>query len=187
MFLSRRMPQIARMAGQTSRGFHATAMAALQKGQDVPAVTVREGSPSDQFDLQDMTKEGTHIIVGVPGAFSPTCSAGHIPGYIELMPKFKERGVKAVWVVTVNDTFVTNAWAESLEVPVDEVRMISDFAGEFSLAFGTLFDASAFFGNHRSSRYAAVVMDGKVVEVFEEPDKTGLNVSKAENVLKSLG
>lgn len=181
------MPQIARMARPSTRAFSATSFAAVQKGQEVPAVTVREGTPSCQFDLQDVTKEGTHIIVGVPGAFSPACSAGHVPGYINLFPKLKERGVKTVWVVAVNDAFVTNAWAESLDAPADDVRIISDQAGEFSLAFGTLFDASEFFGNKRSARYAAVVMDGKVVEVFEEPDKTGLDVSKAENVLKSLG
>ncbi|KAG5354758.1 putative peroxiredoxin pmp20 [Yarrowia sp. B02] len=185
MFL-RRMPQIAR-AARPARTFHSSAVSMLQKGQDVPAVIVREGTPSCQFDLQDETKQGTHIIVGVPGAFSPACTSGHVPGYVNLWPKFKERGVKAVWVVAVNDAFVTNAWADSLDVPADDIRIISDQAGEFSLAFGTLFDASEFFGNKRSARYAAVIMDGKVVEVFEEPDKTGLNVSKAENVLKSLG
>lgn len=185
MFL-RRLPQLARMTTPVARPFSSTAFTALQKGQDIPAVTVREGTPSCQFDLADETKKGTHIIVGVPGAFSPACTAGHVPGYINLFPKLKAKGVEAVWIVAVNDAFVTNAWAEALEAPADDVRFISDQAGEFSLAFGTLFDASEFFGNKRSARYAAVVMDGKVVEVFEEPDKTGLNVSKAENVLASL-
>lgn len=168
------------------RPFSTSQVAFLQKSQDVPAVTVREGAPSCQFNMQDVTRKGTHIIVGVPGAFSPACSAKHIPGYIERLKQFQDKGVSQIWVVAVNDAFVTNAWAEAMEVPVDEVRIISDHAGEFSESFGTLFDASDFFGNHRSFRYAAVVTDGKVVEVFEEPDKVGVSVSAAENVLKHL-
>lgn len=98
----------------------------------------------------------------------------------------KAKGVSQVFVIAVNDAFVTKAWADSLDSPAD-VRFIADASGNFSNKFGTLLDdAAKFFGNARTKRYAAIVEDGKVTKEFVEPDNFGLEVSVAENILKQL-
>lgn len=133
--------------------------------------------------------QGKSIIVGVPGAFSPACSASHAPGYIKLAKEFQAKGVSNIYIVAVNDAFVTKAWSEQLgnDADASHVRFIADASGAFSKEFGSLIDeASKFFGNARTQRYAAIVEDGKVKEAFVEPDNFGLEVSKAENVLKAL-
>lgn len=91
----------------------------LHAGEAIPSVSsLREGSPGNEVDLADLTKEGKSIIVGVPGAFSPACSASHVPGYISNLAKFEEKGYK-VFVTGVNDSFVFRAWGESLGAPAD--------------------------------------------------------------------
>ncbi|VVT44188.1 uncharacterized protein SAPINGB_P000333 [Magnusiomyces paraingens] len=167
------------------RAFHASRASFLSVGDAVPSVPVQEGSPGNVVSLADETKKGKYVIVGVPGAFSPACSASHAPGYISHTGELAKKGVDGVFIVAVNDAFVTKAWADSLKTN-DKVRFIADSHGEFSKEFGTLFDASKFFGNERTKRYAAVVENGKVTEAFIEPDSTGLSVSVAENVLKNL-
>lgn len=102
------------------------------------------------------------------------------------MPDLQAKGVSQVFIVAVNDAFVTKAWADSLNAPAD-VRFIADASGEFSKKFDTLVaEAANFFGNPRTGRYAAIVEDGKVTKEFTEPDNFGLDVSSAENILKAL-
>ncbi|KAM3165283.1 Redoxin domain-containing protein [Lachancea thermotolerans] len=146
---------------------------------------VQENAPSNSIDLGKLVSKGKHIIVGVPAAFSPACSASHVPGYIAHLSDLQAKGVQDVFVTCVNDAFVTKAWAESLKTP-EQVHIVADTKGEFAKSGDTLFDSEEVFGNKRNYRYAVVVEDGKVVSTFEEPDKTGVNVSSAENVLKSL-
>lgn len=146
---------------------------------------LQEGAPSNKVDLGKEVAKGKNIIVGVPAAFSPACTATHVPGYIEHLQDFKKKGFNQVFVTAVNDAFVTKAWSDSLHCPAD-VHIIADTQGEFARAGATLFDSKAIFGNDRSIRYALVVDNGEVVKAFAEPDKTGVNVSSAENVLKSL-
>lgn len=98
----------------------------------------------------------------------------------------KAKGVDQVFVVAVNDAFVTKAWGESLNAPAD-VRFIADASGEFSKQFDTLLDdAAKFFGNARTKRYAAIIEDGKVTKEFVEPDNFGLDVSVADKILEQL-
>lgn len=101
------------------------------------------------------------------------------------MPSFEAKGVNGIFVVTVNDAFVTSAWAKSLGVP-DKVRVISDSLGDFTSSLDLMFDAAKFFGNSRSKRYALIVEDGKVSDLFVEPDSTGVEVSEATKVLDAL-
>ncbi|CAN3372723.1 hypothetical protein DIURU_004788 [Diutina rugosa] len=156
----------------------------VSKGQEVPKVNLFKDSPGNEFNLADAVKNGKNVIVGVPGAFSPACSANHVPGYIKAAKDFKNKGYDGIYVVAVNDPFVTKAWADDLGANGD-VQILSDPKGEFSKAFDALFDASKFFGNSRSKRYAALIQDGKVKDVFEEPDNVSLKESDASNVVKN--
>ncbi|KAF1985381.1 AhpC/TSA family protein [Aulographum hederae CBS 113979] len=161
--------------------FHSTAPNWVKKGDAIPSVELMEGSPGNKVNLAEELKGGKGVIVGVPAAFSPSCSATHVPGYIN-SAKLKDAG--KVFVVSVNDAFVMKAWAESLD-PSEKsgVRFIADPSLAFTEALDLDFDGSAIFGGSRSKRYALLVEDGKVKEAFVEPDNTGLGVSTAEKVL----
>ncbi|GMM33114.1 hypothetical protein DASC09_004390 [Saccharomycopsis crataegensis] len=163
--------------------FHTSRASLINIGQKLPVTTVFESSPGNKLNLLDAITSKS-IIVGVPGAFSPGCSASHIPGYIANLDKFKQKGIDQVFVVAVNDAFVTNAWKQSLNAP-EEMRFIADATGDLTEELDLSFDATAFFGNFRSKRYALVVdNEGKVENLFVEPDNVSVNVSSAENVLK---
>ncbi|CCE61134.1 hypothetical protein TPHA_0A00490 [Tetrapisispora phaffii CBS 4417] len=172
---------------RVQRGFKTTCVASFKEGSKIPEgyVGVYENSPGNPFDIGKATSKGKYIVVGLPAAFSPACSSSHVPGFIEHLPELKAKGVKQVIVATVNDSFVTKAWAESLQTPED-IRIIADTQGDFARKGGYLFDSKNIFGNDRSIRYALIVEDGKVIKEFCEPDKTGLKVSSAANVLKYL-
>ncbi|SCU97413.1 LAME_0F19592g1_1 [Lachancea meyersii CBS 8951] len=146
---------------------------------------IQENSPGNAVDIGKEVSKGKHIIVGVPAAFSPACTASHIPGYAAKLSELKAKGVENVFVTCVNDAFVTKAWADSLKIPSD-IHILADTRGEFAKSGDTLFDSEEVFGNKRNYRYAIVVENGKVIAAYEEPDKTGVNVSSAENVLKAL-
>ncbi|QLG73713.1 hypothetical protein HG535_0F02240 [Zygotorulaspora mrakii] len=170
-----------------ARSFKSFAPVLFNAGESIPKGLpgLQENSPGNQVDIGKEVSKGKYIIVGLPAAFSPACSASHVPGYIKYLSELKSKGIKQVFVTTVNDSFVTAAWAKNLNTP-DDIRIIADTQGAFAKAGGHLFDSSKIFGNERSVRFAAIVNDGKVVEEFEEPDKTGVDVSSAENVLKHL-
>ncbi|KAI9038174.1 peroxiredoxin family protein [Aspergillus affinis] len=180
MFAARRFAAVPRALSQRSL-FHSTAPAFVQKGDAIPDLDVLvENSPGNKVNLAKEL-QGKGVIVGVPAAFSPACSASHVPGYIN-HPKLKEAG--QVFVVAVNDPFVTKAWATSLD-PTGKsgIRFLGDPTAKFSEALDVLFDSTSIFGNQRSKRYALLVENGKVKEAFVEPDNAGLNVSAAEKVL----
>ncbi|KAG7195148.1 uncharacterized protein KQ657_003669 [Scheffersomyces spartinae] len=170
---------------QLTRGFKTSPRAFVAVGDSIPKITLFEGSPGNAVDLPSELN-GKSIIVGIPGAFSPACSASHVPGFIERIDALKNAGVSNVYVVGVNDAFVMKAWGDSLGGGVKGIRFLADPAGEFNKELGLLFDAEKFFGNKRSKRYALVVEDGKVSSVFEEPDNVSVDVSAAAKVLESL-
>ncbi|RPB01187.1 Redoxin [Choiromyces venosus 120613-1] len=127
---------------------------------------------------------GKYIIVGVPGAFTPPCSS-QVPGYVENYDKLKEKGVRAVYIVAVNDIFVVNAWKEKL-AEGSETHFLSDSQGEFTKSVGLDFDAAGLLGNTRSKRYVAVVDNGKVVNLQIEDEVSKVTVTHADNILKNL-
>ncbi|GAD94822.1 AhpC/TSA family protein [Paecilomyces variotii No. 5] len=161
--------------------FHSTRPAFVKAGDAIPDLDVLvEDSPGNKVNLAKELK-GKGVIVGTPAAFSPACSATHVPGYIN-HPKLKDAG--KVFVVSVNDPFVTKAWGASLD-PTGKsgIRFLGDPTGKFTEALDLTFDSATIFGNTRGKRYALKVEDGKVKEAFVEPDNTGVNVSTAEKVL----
>nr|CAD1836722.1 unnamed protein product [Ananas comosus var. bracteatus] len=127
------------------------------------------------------------VLFAVPGAFTPTCSQKHLPGFVEKAAELRARGVDAIACVSVNDAFVMRAWKESLSVPDDQVLLLSDGNGDFTRALGVeldLTDKPVGLGV-RSRRYAMLVDDG-VVKVLNLEDGGAFTTSSAEEILKAL-
>tara|TARA_R110000868_G_scaffold400729_1_gene675421 strand:+ start:439 stop:918 length:480 start_codon:yes stop_codon:yes gene_type:complete len=122
------------------------------------------------------------VLFAVPGAFTPTCSAAHLPGYVALADKIKAKGVDAIICISVNDAFVMDAWGKSQNA--DEIMMVADGNGTFSKSIGLDMDTDA-FGGIRSIRYSMIVEDG-VVRALNVEDPGRFEVSDAETILKQL-
>ncbi|TVY62695.1 Peroxisomal membrane associated protein, partial [Lachnellula suecica] len=151
----------------------------VKVGDSIPSIPLVEGAPDKQVDLSTELKNG--ILIGVPAAFSPTCSDDHIPGFIK-HPKLSSAGT--VFVVSVNDAFVMNAWGKSLDADKKSgIRFLGDPSGAFIRALDLEFPAAPFLGTNRSKRFAAVIKDGKFESISVEPDAIGHEVSTAQKVL----
>lgn len=124
------------------------------------------------------------VVFAVPGAFTPTCSAKHLPGFVDQADAFKGRGVDEVVCVAVNDPFVMRAWGEHSKVG-DTVTMLPDGNGEFTRAIGLEMDASGAGLGQRSQRYAMVV-ENQVVTALSVEQPGAFEVSSAEAILKQL-
>lgn len=122
------------------------------------------------------------VLFAVPGAFTPTCSVAHLPGYVVAADDFKAKGVDAIICLSVNDAFVMNAWGESQNA--ENIMMLADGDGSYCQALGLTMETAS-FGGLRSQRYAMVIDNGVVTGLFVEEPKA-FEVSKAENVLASL-
>ncbi|KAK1757220.1 Redoxin-domain-containing protein [Echria macrotheca] len=168
----------------STRAFHTTPRRLIKKGDPLPSLegVLHESSPGNKVNLADeASKVNRMIILGVPAAFSPACSAQHIPSFLS-HPRTKEFDTLAV--ISVNDAFVMKAWGETLDPAGDlGVRFLADPSGQYTRALDLAFDGSAIFGGDRSKRYSMIVEDGKVKELYVEPDNTGTSVSLADNVL----
>ncbi|KDE91430.1 peroxiredoxin [Stenotrophomonas maltophilia] len=156
----------------------------IQVGDHIPEVTlkrIREGIETlDTHSLFDARKV---VLFAVPGAFTPTCSARHLPGYVEKFEAFRQRGID-VYCMAVNDPFVMKAWAADQKVP-DGLLMLSDGNAELTRALGLELDASASGMGMRSRRFALYVVDGVVRAAWiEQPGQ--FEVSSAEYVLEHL-
>jgi peroxiredoxin len=126
----------------------------------------------------------TVVLFSVPGAFTPTCSARHLPGFVEKAAEFAGKGVDEIVCLAVNDAFVMGAWGKSAGAE-GKVTMIADGNGEFTTALGLDMDASKYGMGKRGQRFAMVVRDGVVEKLFvEEPG--AFHVSSADHVLSQL-
>ncbi|RRU07925.1 peroxiredoxin [Stenotrophomonas maltophilia] len=156
----------------------------IHVGDRIPEVTlkrIREGIETlDTHSLFDARKV---VLFAVPGAFTPTCSGRHLPGYVEKFQAFRQRGID-VYCMAVNDPFVMKAWAADQSVP-DGLLMLSDGNAELTRALGLELDASASGMGIRSRRFALYVVDGVVRAAWvEQPGQ--FEVSSAEYVLEHL-
>jgi peroxiredoxin len=135
----------------------------------------------------DFFKGKRIVLFALPGAFTPTCSSKQLPKYEEMYKMFIEKGVTDVYCLSVNDCFVMDAWADSLDI--QNVKMIPDGSGEFTRHMGMLVKKDDKGFGYRSWRYAMIINDGVVERVYEEAGKGDntstdpFEVSKAENVL----
>lgn len=161
-------------------------------------MTVKTGDRLPKAVLMKATAEGpkpvdtdeifagrTVALFAVPGAFTPTCSARHLPGYVDNLDALKAAGVDAVACVSVNDAFVMAAWASSHNVGDDQLVMLADGNGEFTRALGLELDASGFGMGARSQRYSMLVRDG-VIEALNVEQGGEFRVSSAEHLLTLL-
>lgn len=136
------------------------------------------------FDIGKSTSGKTVAIFGLPGAFTPTCSAQHAPGYIAKVEAFKAAGVDEIWCVSVNDAFVMGAWGRELKA-AGKVRMMADGSADFAKATGLTLDLTAKGLGLRSGRYSMLVKDG-VVTALNVEDGGGYKVSDAETLLAQI-
>ncbi|WP_109482038.1 peroxiredoxin [Paraburkholderia sp. C35] len=165
----------------------------IQVGEKLPQTTVyeliedeREGCRigPNSFDVHEQTAGKRVVIFGLPGAFTPTCSAKHVPGYVEQAEKLRAAGIDEIWCVSVNDAFVMGAWARDQRTS-GKVRMMADGSAAFTKALGLEQDLSARGMGIRSQRYAMVVDDGVVKTLHvEAPGK--FEVSDAASILATL-
>jgi peroxiredoxin len=136
------------------------------------------------FDIAQATAGKTIAIFGLPGAFTPTCSAQHAPGYIDQAEAFKAAGVDEIWCVSVNDAFVMGAWGRELKA-TGKVRMMADGSADFAKATGLTLDLSAKGLGLRSGRYSLLVKDGVVTQLNNE-NGGGYAVSDAPTLLGQI-
>tara|TARA_B110001454_G_scaffold102864_1_gene97015 strand:- start:4493 stop:4975 length:483 start_codon:yes stop_codon:yes gene_type:complete len=155
-------------------------------GDTVPAVTfvkMTENGP-DQVDSESFFKGRKVALFSVPGAFTPTCSAKHLPGYVEKAMELKAKGVDEIACTAVNDAFVMGAWGKSANAD-GSVTMLADGNGAFAKAVGLEMDGSKFGMGTRGQRFSMIVNDGVVEELnIEAPGE--FKVSSAEHMLGQL-
>jgi len=162
----------------------------IKVGDKLPAATLMEYSEVEgegcsigpnPVDVSKATAGKTIAIFGLPGAYTPTCSAKHVPGYVEKFNELKAAGVEEIWCVSVNDAFVMGAWARDQKTD-GKVRMLADGSADFAKATGLTLDLTARGMGLRSNRYSMLVKDGKVQTLnIEGPGK--FEVSDAGTLL----
>lgn len=165
----------------------------IQIGDRLPAGTLSEFIETETagcslgpntFQVADLVKGKKIVIFGLPGAFTPTCSAQHVPGYVQHADELKAKGVDEIWCISVNDAFVMGAWGRD-QKSTGIVRMMADGNGDYSKALGLDADFSKYGMGVRSKRYSMLVEDGVVKQLNVETD--GFKVSDAGTMLAQLG
>ncbi len=136
------------------------------------------------FQVTDLVKGKKILMFALPGAFTPTCSAKHVPGYVEHFDAIKAKGVDEVWCVAVNDAFVMGAWGRDQKVN-GKVRMMGDGSALWTKALGLELDLTARGMGVRSQRYAAYIVDG-VVKVLHVEGPGAFEVSDAASMIKAI-
>ena len=157
-------------------------------GQNVPAVVfhTRQGDAWVDVSTDDLYKGKKVVVFSLPGAFTPTCSSTHLPRYNELAKQFFARGIDSILCVSVNDTFVMNAWLADQEA--ENITVVPDGNGEFTRGMGMLVGKEGLGFGDRSWRYSMLVNDGKIEKMFIEPVKEGdpFEVSDADTMIKYI-
>jgi peroxiredoxin len=165
----------------------------IKVGDIIPHTTLMEYSEVEgegcsigpnAVDVAKATAGKTIALFALPGAFTPTCSAKHVPGYVEKFDQLKAAGVDEIWCVSVNDAFVMGAWARD-QKSNGKVRMLADGSADFTKATGLTLDLSARGMGLRSNRYSMLIKDGKVTALnVEGPGK--FEVSDADTLLSQV-
>jgi peroxiredoxin len=165
----------------------------LKVGDKLPAGSLQEfievegngcSLGPNAFDIEKTTAGKTIAIFGLPGAYTPTCSAKHVPGYVEKADELRAAGVDEIWCMSVNDAFVMGAWGRDQKT-AGKVRMMADGSADFTRATGLTLDLTARGMGLRSNRYSMLVKDGKVQTLnIEGPGK--FEVSDADTMLSQV-
>lgn len=159
---------------------------AIKAGDRMPAGTFKTMTAEGPKDIStdELFKGKKVVLFSVPGAFTPTCDAKHLPGYVQNADQFRAKGIDTIACMAVNDVFVMNAWGKASNVG-SNVLMLADGNGEYAKALGLEMDARAFGMGIRGQRFAIVVEDGIAKQVHVEAPGQ-FKVSSAENVLAQL-
>jgi len=158
----------------------------IKVGDTIPSMKLMKASPGGpkEISTDEIFKGKKVVLFAVPGAFTPTCSAKHLPGYVQNVDAIRQKGVDQVVCLAVNDAFVLAAWAK--EQGADErIMMLADGSGALTKALGLELDLMARGLGMRSQRYALVAENGRVTHLAVEPPG-GFDVSRAESVLAVL-
>ncbi len=158
----------------------------LSVGDTLPEATfmTMTADGPNKVSTDDVFKGKTVALFAVPGAFTPTCSAKHLPGFVEKAGEIKAKGVDTIACVSVNDVFVMDAWGKSQNAG-DDVVMLADGNGDFAKAIGLVMDGTGFGMGTRSQRFSMIVKDGVVAELnVEGPGE--FKVSSADYILGQL-
>lgn len=147
-------------------------------------LTVMSAEGPKPVSASELLGAGRVVLFAVPGAFTPTCSVDHLPGFVERADQLTARGIDRVVCMAVNDIFVMDAWGKSANVG-DKVIMAADGNGDFVRALGLEMDATAFGMGKRSQRFAAIIQNGRVEQVLVEAPGE-FRVSSAEHVLDQV-
>lgn len=158
----------------------------IKAGDSVPSVKIMQATAEGpkEVDTAELFAGKTVALFGVPGAFTPTCSAKHLPGFVQNAAALRDKGVDVIACMSVNDAFVMGAWAKDQGI-TDQVVMLADGSAAFTKAMGLEFDLTARGLGVRCQRFALVAKDGKVTHVAVEAPGA-FEVSKAEAVLAAL-
>lgn len=158
----------------------------ISKGDKVPNVdvTLATADGPQKSNTADILGKGTVALFAVPGAFTPTCSARHLPGFVDKAGELKARGVDKIVCMSVNDAFVMKAWGQAQNA-LGVVEMVADGNGDFTRALGLELDARGFGMGERSKRFAAIIRNGVVKDLFVEAPGA-FEVSSAEYMLGKL-
>ena len=156
----------------------------IKVGDKVPSITFKHLGSDGMEDIstKDLFEGKKIVLFAVPGAFTPTCSAKHVPGFLEHAAEIKSKGVDKIVCLSVNDAFVMDAWQKDQNA--EHITMLADGNAEFTKALGMVLDASGFGMGTRSKRFAMIVNDG-IVEYLGVDDK-GVDKSSAETVIAHL-
>ena len=157
----------------------------VKVGDAIPEATMKimgDKGPQD-ITTSDVFSGKKVVLFAVPGAFTPTCSAAHLPGFVANADKIREKGVDSIVCISVNDAFVMDAWGKGQNA--GEIMMVADGNGDFTRAMGVELDGSGFGLGTRSIRYSLVAEDGKIT-VLNLEQGGALEVSSAEQILEDL-
>ncbi|WP_435087980.1 peroxiredoxin [Candidatus Pelagibacter bacterium nBUS_29] len=157
----------------------------IKENDQVPnsEIFIMENGNPVKKNTQEFLKDKKVVIFGLPGAYTSVCSAKHLPGYVKMFEKYKEKGIDHIICISVNDPFVMNAWGKEHSVG-DKILMIGDPFLNFTKAIGADVDKSARGLGIRSNRYTMLVDNLKVVKLKEEDDAGSCEVSAAENFIQ---
>jgi len=159
----------------------------VQVGDKVPSATFKAMGADGLADVStdDVFAGKTIALFSVPGAYTPTCTARHVPSFRDNAEALKAKGVDEIVCISINDPFVMKSWGDSLQCD-GKVRMIGDWNGAFTKALGLDFDASGHGLGTRGKRFSMLVKDGTVAALYVEESPGAMEVSDAETLLKDL-
>lgn len=158
----------------------------IKKGEVLPdaEVFILEKDPK-QISIKEIVGDNKVILFGLPGAFTPTCSAKHLPGFMKATDQLREKNIKKVICVSVNDPFVMNAWGKTHNVE-NKILMVADYRADFTKNIGAELDLNKRGLGIRSSRYTMLVEKGTIVKIVEEEVAGKCESTAAENFLKVI-